>query len=421
MQFTESTSDLQLAFSGLDADLSEEEQAVQDNVHRFAEEVMRPLAARMDRLSAEEAVAPGSPVYEFYEQYEQLGIDFTDLVDMDPVEGARLRCILLEELAWGDVGLTTIALVQSFPGWIAKLSGDQNLMDRFMGTRGCWLITQPDRGGDCSDITGHLLPQGSKHNRPNLIAEVRDNVAILNGQSSAWVSAAPLAETALAMVPADYGDGLYRENGTTNGISLLIPLDMAGISKGKPLEKLGQRTLPQGEIFFDNVEVPLEYAIAGQDQYDNSAFTLLVEANQSMGAMWLGVARAAFEHAITYCHQRRQGGRPIIEHQSVMHRLFEMFRKIEAARALNRRVSMYNATAPYPHQAASILTKITSTETAVDVAAQALQLFGANGLTHEYPMEKLLRDARSSLIEDGENNTLALRAFDSIARAYKPR
>lgn len=421
MQFTESTSDLQLAFSGLDADLSEEEQAVQDNVHRFAEEVMRPLAARMDRLSAEEAVAPGSPVYEFYEQYEQLGIDFTDLVDMDPVEGARLRCILLEELAWGDVGLTTIALVQSFPGWIAKLSGDQNLMDRFMGTRGCWLITQPDRGGDCSDITGHLLPQGSKHNKPNLIAEVRDNVAILNGQSSAWVSAAPLAETALAMVPADYGDGLYRENGTTNGISLLIPLDMAGISKGKPLEKLGQRTLPQGEIFFDNVEVPLEYAIAGQDQYDNSAFTLLVEANQSMGAMWLGVARAAFEHAITYCHQRRQGGRPIIEHQSVMHRLFEMFRKIEAARALNRRVSMYNATASYPHQAASILTKITSTETAVDVAAQALQLFGANGLTHEYPMEKLLRDARSSLIEDGENNTLALRAFDSIARAYKPR
>jgi len=421
MQFAESSSDLILAFSGLDADLSEEEQAVQDNVHRFAEEVMRPLAATMDRLSAEEAVAPDSPLYEFYEQYQQLGIDFTDLLDMEPVEGARMRAILLEELAWGDAGFATIALVQSFPGWVAKLSGDQNLIDRFMGTRGCWLITQPDRGSDCTDTSGDLLPAGSRQNKPNLTAEIKDGVAILNGQSSAWVSAAPLAETALAMIPADYGDGLYRENGTTNGITLLIPLDLEGISKGKPLEKMGQRTLPQGEIFFDNVEVPLEYAIAGQDQYNNSVFTLLVEANQSMGSIWLGTARAAFEHAITYCHERRQGGRPIIEHQSVMHRLFGMFRKIEAARALNRRVSIYNVTAPYPHTAASILTKITSTETAVEVAAEALQLFGGNGLTLEYPVEKLMRDARSSLIEDGENNTLGLRAFEYIARAYAPR
>lgn len=421
MQYAESTSELILAFSGLDADLSEEEQAVQDNVHRFAEEVMRPLAARMDQLSAEDAVAPGSPVWEFQEQYAQLGIDFTDLLDMEPREGARLRSILLEELSWGDVGLTTIALVQSFPGWVAKLSGIQTLMDRFMGTRGCWLVTQPDRGSDCTDTTGDLIPEGCRQNRPNLIAEIKDGFAILNGQSSAWVSAAPLAETALAMVPADYGDGLYRENGTTNGITLLIPLDLEGISKGQPLEKLGQRTLPQGEIFFDNVKVPLEYAIAGADQYYNSVFTLLVEANQSMGSMWLGTARAAFEHAIKYCHERRQGGKRIIEHQLVMHRLFEMFRKIEAARALNRRVSIYNVTAPYPHKAASILTKVTSTETAVEVAAEALQLFGGNGLTHEYPVEKLLRDARSSLIEDGENNILGLHAFEYIARAYDPR
>lgn len=381
---------------------------------------MRPLAAKMDRMSAEDAIAPGSPVYEFLEKYEQLGIDFTDLLDMDPLEGARLRTILLEELAWGDVGFATIVLVQSFPAWVAKLSGNPQLMERFTGTRGCWLITQPDRGSDCTDTTGELLADGKRHNRPNLIAEIKDGFAILNGQSSAWVSAAPLADSALAMVPADYGDGLYRENGTVNGITLLIPLDLEGISKGKPLEKLGQRTLPQGEIFFDNVKVPLEYAIAGQDQFYNSVFSLLVEANQSMGSMWIGNARAAFEHAITYCHQRRQGGMAIIEHQSVMHRLFEMFRKIEAARALNRRVSVYNVTAPYPHKAASILTKVTSTETAAEVAAEALQLFGGNGLTLEYPVEKLLRDARSSLIEDGENNVLSLHAFEYIARAYDP-
>ena len=95
--------------------------------------------------------------------------------------------------------------------------------------------------------------------------------------------------------------------------------------------------------------------------------------------------------------------------ESVKSRLFHMFRKVEAARALNRRVYAYNLTAATPAGAGSIASKITSTQTAFEVASDALQIFGGNGLTHEYPIEKILRDARASMIEDGCNEVLAIR------------
>jgi alkylation response protein AidB-like acyl-CoA dehydrogenase len=90
-------------------------------------------------------------------------------------------------------------------------------------------------------------------------------------------------------------------------------------------------------------------------------------------------------------------------------RLFEMFRQVEAARALNRRVVQYNAVNP-PKLQYAIASKVTSTETAFEVASAALQIFGGNGLSCEYPIEKMLRDARASMIEDGCNEVLGLEA-----------
>jgi alkylation response protein AidB-like acyl-CoA dehydrogenase len=121
------------------------------------------------------------------------------------------------------------------------------------------------------------------------------------------------------------------------------------------------------------------------------------------------MARAAYEHAHAYAHERKQGGQAIIRHQSVQYRLFHMFRKVEAARALVRRVATYNATAPEAALQGSISAKVTATQTAFEVASDALQIFGGNGLTKEYPMEKLLRDARAMLIADGCNEVLALK------------
>ena len=142
-----------------------------------------------------------------------------------------------------------------------------------------------------------------------------------------------------------------------------------------------------------------------------------------MGSTFVGCARAAFEMALEYAKERVQGGVPIIEHQSVKMKLFEMFRKIEAARSLNRRVVVFNNAhnpflgAPegaFPAVQYAIASKVTSTQTAFEVASEALQIFGGNGLSREYPVEKLLRDARASMIEDGSNEVLSLHAADRL-------
>jgi acyl-CoA dehydrogenase len=189
----------------------------------------------------------------------------------------------------------------------------------------------------------------------------------------------------------------------------IVPLDLPGVTRGKPLDKMGLRSLNQGEIYFDNVEVPISHLLAGPDDYVGMVYKTLAEANVHVANLAVGVARASYEHALEYAHQRKQGGQKIIRHQNVKYRLFHMFRKVEAARALVRRVAEYNATASQPALQGSMAAKVTATQTAFEVASEALQMFGGNGLTKEYPMEKLLRDARACLIADGCNEVLAMK------------
>ena len=128
---------------------------------------------------------------------------------------------------------------------------------------------------------------------------------------------------------------------TANGIAV-VPLNLPGVSRGKPLNKIGQRALNQGEIFFDNVKVPKEFFfITDPMMYRMIAEATLASANAGMGSVFTGLAAAAFDEALNYAKQRVQGGRPIIEHQSVKSRIFEMFELVEASRALSRRVVLY--------------------------------------------------------------------------------
>jgi acyl-CoA dehydrogenase len=196
-------------------------------------------------------------------------------------------------------------------------------------------------------------------------------------------------------------------HGFQGGGVCLVPLNLPGVSRGKPLDKIGQRALNQGEIFFDDVRIPEDYMIVGSEAYGTVVEMVLTMANASMGAIFVGVAQAALELAVAYAKERVQGGVPIFQHQSVRSRLFKMFARVEAARALARRVALYNATNP-PLLQYSIASKTFVTQTAFEVASEALQIFGGNGLTREYPIEKLVRDARASMIEDGCNEVLGL-------------
>lgn len=390
----------------IEVGLSDTERAIRDTAHRFARDVLRPAGKQLDQLhDPQEVIAPGSVLWDVFKKHRDAGLSDMESAtyELSPFERARLRAITSEELGWGDSGLAISLGVANFHKTFAVMSGRQALVDRYVRSGadeiGCWAVTEPDHGSDSLTVTEPHFADPQV--RANCIATKDGDDYIIRGQKSAWVSNGTIATVAALFCTIDPSQG-FKGGGVA-----VVPLDLPGVSRGKPTNKLGQRALNQGEIFFDEVRIPAEYMVVGCEAYGAVVEQILTGANASMGTIFVGVARAALEHALEYAKGRVQGGVPIIEHQSVKARIFKMFTQVEAARSLSRRVAHYNATNP-PLLQYSIASKVYSTTTAFEVASQALQIFGGNGLTREFPIEKLMRDARASMIEDGCNDLLSL-------------
>ncbi len=390
----------------IEVGLSDTERAIRDTAHRFAKEVMRPAGIQLDRLQdPQDVIASNSILWDVFRKYREAGLADQEAAtaELSPFERARLRAITSEEMGWGDSGLAISLGVSNFHKMFAMMSGREALIDRYVRSGkdevGCWAVTEPDHGSDSLTFTEKHFDDPKV--RANCIATRDGDDYVIRGQKSAWVSNGSIATVAALFCTIDPSLG-FRGGGVA-----VVPLDLPGVSRGKPTDKLGQRALNQGEIFFDDVRIPAEYMVVGCEAYGAIVEQILTGANASMGTTFVGVARAALEHAVEYAKTRVQGGVPIFEHQSVKARLFKMFAQVEAARSLSRRVVHYNATNP-PLIQYSIASKVFSTNTAFEVASQALQIFGGNGLTREFPMEKLMRDARASMIEDGCNDILSL-------------
>lgn len=375
-------------------------------VHGFADRVMRPVGRELDRLTAEEVIAPGSQLWDFRKAYAELGITVEALGGFPAAAMPDIFAILFEELGWGDAGLAISAGVDLLPHYMAAKFGNAFVAKTYSEDLiGCWGITEPDHGSDSLDANGAIFHPQGRYGRPNCVAKITDGKVILSGQKSAWVSNGPIAELAILYCAAETSEGVDPRRGAV----VVVPLKSLGVSKGKPLEKMGQRALPQGEIFFDNVELDIDHLLVAPEEYKKGVYAIHSEANALMGGVFTGCARAAYEHAFAYAHERKQGGVPIIRHQDVAKRLFHMARKVELSRAITRRVTTFNMVNDMPALQAAMFSKVTATQHAVDVASDAVQMFGGNGVTREYPVEKIFRDARSSLIEDGCNEILAIK------------
>lgn len=399
-----------VSMSGFETPLSEEESAIQQSVHRFARDVLRPVGQELDKMTAEAVIAPGSPYYTVFAEAAKLGLDSSLIEQLPPEMAIRVESMIGEEMGWGDAGLGVSLGAATFPLEMARAVGNQELVDLCAGRIGCWMITHPDKG---SDITVYDFkndwPTGAAGNKGNMLAKVGKDEIVINGQCSAWVSNGAVAQVALGYLSADYGNGFFEADGRPHGAAVIIPLDLAGVSRGKPLDKIGQRSLPQGEIYFDNVRVPKRFAVALQDEYYGNHTSAWSFAGTYMAQVFTGVARAAFELALQYCHERKQGGALLIDHQLTRYRIGDMLRRVELCRAVARRSLAFSRQARQGHAYATASGKVTVTEEALKVVSEAFQLFGGNGTSREYPIEKLFRDARSALIEDGENHVLTMR------------
>lgn len=401
-----------MIMTDIELDLTDQERQIRDTAHRFAEEVMRPAGRELDRLAdPADVIKKESILWEVFRKHREIGLaDLeTETASLPPRERSRLRALISEEMGWGDSGLAISLGVANFHKAFAMMSGKPALIERWCqpGARdvGCWAVTEPDHGSDTLTVTEKHFSDPSL--KANCIARKDGDFYVINGQKSSWVSNGTIATVGALFCTID-GDQGFKGGGVA-----VVDLTLPGVSKGKPLNKLGQRALNQGEIFFDDVRIPAENMVIGKELYAPVVENILTMANASMGTIFIGVARAAYEMAVDYAKQRVQGGVPIIEHQAVKARLFKMFMQVEAARSLARRVYVYNTTNPGLIQY-SIASKVFCTNTAFQVASEALQIFGGNGLTKEFLIEKLMRDARASMIEDGCNELLGLVAASRL-------
>jgi alkylation response protein AidB-like acyl-CoA dehydrogenase len=406
----------------LNKDLTTEQIDLKEQVHRFAEEVLRPAAVKLDAVAdPEEAIKPDSVLWNVFRTAYGLGYHAQGLpealggVNLGPLE----RHIVSEEMGWGSADFSIALGVAAFPFTMAAMSGNQELMrdyvvpfsqDREAKYVGCWAVTEPQHGSDAVALGPELA------RRPGICFDVNAKLDgdewVINGQKAAWVSNGTIATHALTFLCVDPSLGMAG-----SGVAF-IPLGLPGVSRGRPLNKLGQRALNQGEIFFDNVRIPRSYMLVQPAGYPWTAEVILAAANAGMGATFTGVARAALEEALAYCKQRMQGGKALCEHQLVQKKLFDMFIKVESARAFSRAAMIYNATTMPPATHYSIASKVYCTEVAFEVASDAVQLFGGMGLCKELLVEKLFRDARASMIEDGSNEVLALAGATQLIEKY---
>ena len=405
----------------LNKELTAEEQSVKEETHKFAAEVLRPASIELDSLSPEDVIAEGSVHWEVFRKAYQQGYHSSTLPEQ--LGGADLstlsRHIHAEEMGWGSADFAISIGVTAFPFTFAAMSGNQDLIknvvvpfaeDREGKYIGCWAVTEPHHGSDSLLIGTEQF--GDAKMAFECAARPDGDEWVINGQKAAWVSNGTIATHACTFLSIDSSKGM------AGGGVAIIPLDLPGVSRGKPLNKLGQRALNQGEIFFDNVRIPKHYMVIQPAGYPFIIDNILAGANAGMSAIFTGVARAAFEEALAYCKQRVQGGKPIAEHQLVQKKLFDMFIKVESARSLSRAAMTYNAATNPPATQYSIAAKVYCTEAAFEVASDAIQLFGGYGLARDLPVEKLFRDARASMIEDGTNEVLSLAGARKLIDTY---
>jgi alkylation response protein AidB-like acyl-CoA dehydrogenase len=403
----------------LEFDLTPEQVQLREETQRFALEVMRPAAMELDGMTPDDVIAADSPLRRAFAQAYKLGYHLRAFPPElgGPGFAPMDSWVVGEAMGWGNAGLSVSMGVTAMPFRFAAMTGNPDLMrdlvrpfieDTEGKYVGCWCATEPQRGSDAILFGGDV-------SRPDIHFEctatrVGDEWEI-SGQKSAWVSNGTIATHTLAFLNVDPSRGMA---GT--GVAV-IPLDLPGVSRGKPLNKLGQRALNQGEIFFDHVRIPRHYMLVEPGGFGGgggATDNILAAANAGMSTTFCGVARAAFEEALAYAGERVQGGVPIASHQLVQKRLFDMFTRVESARALSRVANRRLATGkPTIHY--SIAAKTYCTQTALDVASDAVQVFGGMGLVKGMLVEMLYRDARASLIEDGANDVLALAGFRALA------
>jgi len=313
--------------------------------------------------------------------------------------------LVMEELGAVDMATAVTLSVHILAQLPVVEWGSAEQVDRWLtpmlsgDALGAFALTEPHAGSDAAAIRCR--------------AERDGDVYRLTG-TKIWISNAPEADRYLVFASLD------PEAGARAITAFLVEKGMPGFRFGAHEKKMGIRSCPAAELVFEGAEVPAANRLGEEGDGYRIALSALAEGRISIAAACVGIARSALDQAATYLRQRRAFGGPLVEQQGLRFMLAEMARDVAAARALTR-VAAAARDRGEPLGEVSSLAKWTASDTAMRVATEAVQLFGASGYSRETGLERLMRDAKGAQIYEGTNQIHRLIVADALLERTAPR
>jgi acyl-CoA dehydrogenase len=363
----------------VDFSLTDEQKDMRELAHNFAEKEMRPVAWELDKDGGwpqeviEKAWEVGLMNTHIPEEYGGPGLDFLT------------GCLIEEEIGWGCSGIGTTLMCNGLATAPIVLGGSEELKQKYLGMLSeapklaSFCLTEPDAGSDVSGMRTTAVRQGDKY--------------ILNG-SKCFITNGSYADYYTVYAKTD------KEAGHKGISAFVVEREWDGVTVDKKEDKLGQRASNTATISFNDVEVPAENLLFEENRGFKLAMMTLDRTRPGVAAMATGIARAAFEFARDYSKERVQFGVPIAMHQAIQFMIADMATKVEASRVLTwQSASLLDQ--GKRNTLASSHAKRFAADSAMEVTTDAVQVYGGYGFIKEYPVEKLMRDAKIMQLYEG--------------------
>lgn len=360
-------------------ELNEEQMEIYRLARDFVNEEILPVANKYD----EEEEFP----VEVMEKLRECGLFNLAIPEIygGPGVDKITHSIIVEQVARGCAGIATSLEANSLSAYPILIGGREELKKEYLGRLisegqfASFALTEPGAGSDVAGLTTTVQRVGDEY--------------ILNGDKC-FITNASYANFFVVLAKEKGHEGKF--------IALIVDRELEGVTVGKKEKKMGLRASNTASVIFDEVRVPVGNRLGQEGEGFKIFMKALSHARPMVGAQAVGIAQGAYDAALNYAKDRKQFGKPIAHFQSIQFMLADMAMNIEAARLLVQK-AVYLLNKGEPSIVHSSYAKCFAADTAMQVASDAVQIYGGNGYIREYPVEKYLRDAKIMQIYEGTN------------------
>jgi acyl-CoA dehydrogenase len=363
----------------VDFTLTDEQKDLRELAHSFAEKEIRKVAWEYDK--------DGTWPQDIIDKAWEVGLMNTHVPEayggpgLDYLSG----CLIEEEMGWGCSGIGTSLMANGLAAAPVALGGSEETKKKYLGMLtesaklASFCLTEPDAGSDVSGMKTRAVKKGDKY--------------VING-SKCFITNGTYADWFTVYAKTD------PEAGHRGISAFVVDSSLPGVSVDKKEDKMGQRASNTATISFDEVEIPVENLIGEENKGFKLAMMTLDRTRPGVAAMAVGIGRAAFEFAAEYSKERVQFGVPIAMHQAIQFMIADMATKVDAGRLL-----VWNSAVQLDQGKRNTLVsseaKRFAADSAMEITVDAVQVYGGYGFIKEYPVEKLMRDAKIMQLYEG--------------------